>query len=78
MRREINAAGCVGIIVLWLAMVVAMSLLMALPVWLLWNDLMPDLFHLPAITFWQALGLSMLARCLFGTGATTSSSSSSK
>ena len=32
---------------------------------LLWNALMPDIFHLPMITFWQALGLLVLAKILF-------------
>jgi hypothetical protein len=32
----------------------------------LWNWLLPTLFGLPAITFWQALGLLVLARILFG------------
>jgi hypothetical protein len=33
---------------------------------LLWNWLMPALFHLSAITFWQALGLMVLSWLLFG------------
>ena len=32
----------------------------------LWNGLMPALFELPAITFWQALGLLALSRIFFG------------
>jgi Ca2+/H+ antiporter, TMEM165/GDT1 family len=32
----------------------------------LWNWLMPALFHLPAVTFWQALGLLVLSWLLFG------------
>jgi len=32
----------------------------------LWNHLMVSLFHFPTITFWQALGLMILARLLFG------------
>ena len=32
----------------------------------LWNWLLPPLFGLPAITFWQALGLLVLCRMLFG------------
>ena len=32
----------------------------------LWNWLLPSLFGLPAITFWQALGLLTLCRILFG------------
>ena len=34
-------------------------------VMLLWNALMPEIFHLPMITFWQALGLLLLAKILF-------------
>ena len=34
-------------------------------VMLLWNALMPVLFHLPAVTFWQALGLLILTKILF-------------
>ena len=33
---------------------------------LLWNWLLPDLFGLRQITFWQALGLLALSRILFG------------
>jgi len=32
----------------------------------LWNALMPVIFHLPLINFWQAAGLLILARLLFG------------
>jgi hypothetical protein len=32
----------------------------------LWNWLMPVLFALPHITFWQALGVFFLSRILFG------------
>lgn len=32
----------------------------------LWNHLMPIIFNLPIITFWQALGLLVLARLFFG------------
>jgi hypothetical protein len=34
-------------------------------VMLLWNSLMPALFHLPIVDFWQALGLFALAKILF-------------
>jgi len=33
---------------------------------LLWNWLLPPILGLPAITFWQALGLLALCRILFG------------
>src|ERR1700677_1734008 len=32
----------------------------------LWNYLMPVIFHLGVITFWQALGLFILCKILFG------------
>lgn len=35
---------------------------------LLWNWLMPTLFSLPEITYWQAWGLFILSKLLFGTG----------
>src|SRR5579863_7511783 len=35
-------------------------------VMLLWNALLPVLFHFPLISFWQALGLLVLAKILFG------------
>ena len=37
----------------------------AIIMWL-WNGLMPVIFHLGAITYWQAVGLAILARLLFG------------
>ena len=35
-------------------------------VMLLWNGILPSLFHISMITFWQAAGLLLLARLLFG------------
>lgn len=32
----------------------------------LWNALIPEIFGLHAITFWQALGLLILSRMFFG------------
>ena len=32
----------------------------------LWNWLMPAIFHLGVITYWQAIGLAVLGRLLFG------------
>ena len=32
----------------------------------LWNALMPEIFGLPTIGFWQALGLFLLSRLLIG------------
>jgi hypothetical protein len=35
-------------------------------VMLLWNALIPEIFHLAMISFWQAAGLLILAKILFG------------
>jgi hypothetical protein len=35
-------------------------------VMLLWNELMPQIFALPVLNYWQAVGLLLLARILFG------------
>ena len=40
------------------------SLLLALPVMLLWNWLMPQIFSLPAISFGDAWGLVLFVRLL--------------
>jgi len=43
----------------------------------LWNGLMPKVFNLPVISYWQGLGLALLGRLLlggFGSGGGDSSS----
>lgn len=45
---------------------VAMAAVFSVAVMLLWNALIPTIFGLVAINFWQALGLLVLARILFG------------
>lgn len=35
-------------------------------VMLLWNLIIPEIAHLPAINYWQAMGLFILCRILFG------------
>jgi hypothetical protein len=56
---------------MFLAMVVPFAILVVIGiggglVMLLWNWLMPALFGLSPITFWQAFGLLALCRILFG------------
>ena len=41
--------------------------LTAVVMWL-WNMLIPELFHGPMISFWQALGLLALSKILFKSG----------
>ena len=47
---------------------VLMAFLFGWIVMLLWNWLMPPVFNLPAITFWQAWGLVILTHILFKGG----------
>jgi len=46
--------------------IIVIGVLVALPVMLTWNLVMPDVFGLSEINFWQALFLSLLAKFLFG------------
>lgn len=54
-------------------MVLIMAILLTLPVMWLWNWLMPLIFGLIKITFWQAFGLDMLCGFLFKTSIPSSS-----
>ncbi|MDQ1149851.1 hypothetical protein [Sphingobacterium zeae] len=51
----------------FVAIIVGVFLLVALLQYL-WNTLMVDIFNLKAITYWQALGLFVFSRILFGRG----------
>jgi len=49
-----------------LLMVIVAVILFGYVTMSLWNSLMPAIFGLKLITFWQALGLLLLAKILFG------------
>jgi len=53
-------------ILLVAVVICAIATLIAFPTMWLWNWLMPDIFGLKVINFWQALGLNLLASILFG------------
>ena len=55
----------VGIGVGAIIIVAALGLILALPTMWLWNWLMPTIFELKEITFWQSLGLLLLSGLLF-------------
>ena len=56
----------IGLIIVALVVLVGLDFLLAIPTMYLWNWLMPKLFNLTTITYWQAWGLSLLAGLLFG------------
>lgn len=58
-------AHIVGIVVVGTTVLFAVSALMSLPVMLLWDWLMPTIFGLPEITWFQAWGLLFLCGLLF-------------
>jgi hypothetical protein len=43
-----------------------LALVFGYVVMLLWNHLMPEAFGLPAVSYWQGVGLLLLARILTG------------
>lgn len=53
-------------ILLYIGVFALICTLLSAPVFLLWNELMPAIFGLPTISFWQAFGLMLLCRLLFG------------
>ena len=52
-------------ILLIIGILILAMILLGGPLMILWNWLMPTLFGLSEITFWQACGLQLLATILF-------------
>ena len=65
MEKQIG--GCLVIMAGGIAILVFTALIMVLPVYFLWNWIIPDITNhaLTPITFWQALGLTILCSILF-------------
>ncbi len=54
------------VLVLWVvALAGVFAAIGALPVWMLWNWLMPNVFSLPTVTLAQAFGLLLLSGFFF-------------
>ena len=56
----------IGWIVLGVIAAVVFAFLFGLAVQWLWNKVMVEIFPVPAITYWQAVGLIVLSKLLFG------------
>lgn len=65
-RGPATAFRIIGRVFLGVAAAVFFALLFGVGVMYLWNWLMPGLFGLATIGFWQAFGLILLARLLVG------------
>lgn len=55
-----------GIIIFGIIAISALAILFGFVIMWLWNWLMPVLFGLPLLTYWQAVGLFILAKLLLG------------
>ena len=57
----------IGMVFLGVIFAILFALVFGFLVKWLWNALMPELFGLTQITYWQAFGIVVLAKLLFGT-----------
>lgn len=57
----------VGKITVNILLFLLLAFIRTVPIWLLWNWLMPTILGLTEITFLQAVGISFLSGCLFQT-----------
>lgn len=71
-----------GLIIFGIIAITGLAILFGFVIMWLWNWLMPGIFGLPALTYWQAVGLFILLKILLGgcgsSGSSKSSSSSKK
>lgn len=54
--------GCGIVAVAW----AIIAIIIGFPIKWLWNWIMPNLFGLPEISFWMAIGIALLISILFG------------
>ena len=58
-----------GWVILGVIGIVGLAILFGFIIMWLWNSLMPELFGLTTITYWQAVGLFILSKILIGCGS---------
>lgn len=68
----------VGMVLGGIILAAVMAFLLGWVIMLLWNWLMPALFGLGTINYWQGFGILFLAKLLFGFGSGHSSDSGNK
>ncbi len=66
--ERFNPLARVGMIAGGVVLAAGLAFVFGLIVMLLWNWLMPAIFGLPAISYWQGWGLVLLAHILFKAG----------
>jgi hypothetical protein len=65
-------AKALGAVVAFCGLAILIGLIMAVPVMLLWDYVMPYVFGLPEITIGRALALVLLCYILFGSKSSSS------
>ncbi|HPQ67895.1 MAG TPA: hypothetical protein PKW95_02125 [bacterium] len=63
--KKISGTRIVGLVIVGLTTACMLGLVFGLVVMWLWNAVMPGIFDLPTIGYWQAVGLFILAHLLF-------------
>ena len=61
-----------GWVILGIIGIGALAILFGFVIMWLWNWLMPELFGLTTLTYWQAVGLFILSKILIGCGSSSS------
>ena len=64
-----SIGGTIAAFFLVIALAFGLSVVLAVPVWLLWNWLMPIIFGLTKVTLIQAWGLAFLSALLIKPGS---------
>ena len=67
----IGVGATISIIIGVLLVAFGLSVVLAIPVWLLWNWLMPMIFGLTKLNLIQAWGVTFLSSLLFKSGQTS-------
>jgi hypothetical protein len=64
--RKKSPLQIVGMIIFGAIAITGLAILFGFVIMWLWNWLMPEIFGLPALTYWQAVGLFVLLKLLLG------------
>lgn len=64
--RKRSPIEIVGIILFGIIAIVGLAILFGFILMWLWNWLMPEIFDLPHITYWQAVGLFIITKIFIG------------
>ena len=64
--RDKSPLEIVGMIIFGVILISGLAILLGFIIMWLWNGLMPNIFGLPPLTYWQGVGLFILLKILLG------------